>query len=209
MWWAAVSYCWFFVCLHKDWFVPLSNNTTGFFFDPMKCTHGQHSDFNDYLNLYWSLHLANQVAAPDPDSAGKNTLLPKREKIQRIKLFVSSPSWSCEQISPPPSWEMVQKQTATGQDVVILSLHYLQPTSQTTDHNKCLSYHSPIYFVFQVFVGHETIYSRDREEILQSRMKNKKRANNIKRYRCISCCYRCAPPAGVNSDQRPFIIWCC
>lgn len=32
---------------------------------------------------------------------------------------------------------------------------------------------------------------------------------NIKRYECISCCYCCVPPAGVNSDQRPFIIWCC
>lgn len=45
-------------------------------------------------------------------------------------------------------------------------------------------------------------------ETVYRRMKNKKR-NNIKRYRCISCCYHCAPPAGVNSDQRPFIIWCC
>lgn len=32
---------------------------------------------------------------------------------------------------------------------------------------------------------------------------------NIKRYECISCCYCCVPPAGVNSDQRPFIIWYC
>lgn len=84
------------------------------------------------------------------DTGAKNanvTCFPRRE-TQWNKCFVSSLSLTCGGISPLPLWEVVQKQTATEQDVVTLSLHYLQPTSQTADHNKCLSYHSPIYLWF-------------------------------------------------------------
>lgn len=76
-----------------------------------------------------------------------------RGKTQWNKCFVSSLSLTCGWISPLPLWEMVQKQTATGQDVVTLSLHYLQPTSQTADHNKCLSYHNPIYLWFSCLLS--------------------------------------------------------
>lgn len=91
----------------------------------------------------------NSVAAPKTDCAGKNaimTSLPKTggTKHKETNTLFRHLGLSCGEISPLPSWEMVQKQTATGQDVVTLSLHYLQTTSQTADHNKSLSYHSPI-----------------------------------------------------------------
>lgn len=126
-----------------------------------------------------------------------------RGKIQWNKCFVSTPSLSCGGISPLPLWEMVQKQTATGQDVVTLSLHYLQPTSQTLDHNNCLSHHSLLYlWVSCLLSSCDTADSNGVDG-------HKKKKESTRRQKCISCCYCCVLPAGINSDQRPFIIWRC
>ncbi len=153
--------CWAFVCLQEDLFILLSNSAPGFFFKPKKC-HYQDSDldleshswmdadFYDDLNLYRASSWKTKKLPPILTLLVKNvkmTSLPRRKKYKETS-FVLSPILSCGEVSPLLLCKMVQKETATGQDVVTLSLHYLQPTPQTTDHNKCLSYRSPVYFVF-------------------------------------------------------------
>lgn len=140
-----------------------------------------------------------------PLSAAKNadmTCLPKREKHKETNALFQLIMW----------WDFTTAFVGNGAET---SCHrtgcrniippLFTATSQTTDHNKCLSYRSPIYSNYSC----QTIYSRDRGRKTGEKHEKQEEGKNIKRYRWISYCYRCAPPAGVNSDQRPFIIWCC
>lgn len=132
-------------------------------------------------------------------------------KIQRNKHSVSSPQlYRVVRFLPPPLWELLLKQTATGQDVATLSFRYLRPTLQMAYHNKCMSAVQDILRVSRPLADCEVVYERDGEKRLARHTQmQEERGKNIKRYECISCCYCCVPPAGVNSDQRPFIIWYC
>lgn len=129
------------------------------------------------------------------------TCLPEKEKYKETNALFRHPAYRVVRFHHRLRGKWCRNKLPEDR----MSKHYpstiYRPTSQTTDHNKCMSSHSPIYFGFHVFLGCGTMYSRDGEERLERHEERK----NI-RYKCISCCSRCVPPAGVNSDQRPFII---
>lgn len=94
-------------------------------------------------------------------------LFAPKQKYKENKHSVSSPQLHrVVRFLPPPLWELLLKQTATGQDVATLSFLYLRPTLQMAYHNKCMSAVQDILRVSRPLADCEVVYERDGEKRL-------------------------------------------